>query len=129
MRLMFTSPRLENVESVAKLFNDAGIETKITEGRSYKGYSRRQFSYNEKNPDTSQQPAVWVLRAEHYKQARDILHEGGLLESTRDESYLPEALQFRNAAAADPGKRLMRIRLALLGLIAGAIGLLRFAMG
>jgi len=129
MRLMFTSARLENVESVAKLFNDAGIETKITEGRSYKGYSRRQFSYTEKNPESSQQPSVWVLRAEDYKQARDILHDGGLLESTRDESYLPEALQFRSAAAPDPGKRLIRIRLGLLALIGGAVGLLRFAMG
>jgi len=30
MRMMFTSPRLENVETVQALFEAAGIETKIT---------------------------------------------------------------------------------------------------
>ena len=129
MRLMFTSPRLENVESVAKLFNDAGITTKITEGRSYKGYSRRQFSYNEKNLDSSQQPAVWVLKAEHYRKARDILHEGGLLETTRNDPAVSTNLQFRNANAPDSKKRLMGIRLILLALIGSAIALLRLTLG
>lgn len=124
MRLMFTSPRLENVESVAKLFNEAAIETKITEGRSYKGYSRRQFSYNEKTPAASQQPAVWVLRAADYKKARDILHDGGLLEATRDDSYLPESLQFREEKTPDTSKRLLRIKLTLLALIGAMAGLL-----
>lgn len=131
MRLMFTSPRLENVESVARLFNEAGIGTKITEGRSYKGYSRRQFSYTDKNPDNSQQPAVWVLKAEDYKKARDILHEGGLLEATRQDSYVPEALQLREVKVPDASKRLLRIRLVLLALIGGmaALMLLRVALG
>ena len=31
MRQLFTSPRLENVEAVAKLLNEAGIETWISE--------------------------------------------------------------------------------------------------
>ena len=128
MRLMFSSPRLENVENVERLFNEAGIETKITDGRTYKGYSRRQFSYTDKNPDASQQPSVWVIRAEDYKKARDILHEGGLLESTRSESYLPEPLQFREAKVPDAGKRLLRIRLLLLALIGGAAGLMLLRM-
>lgn len=128
MRLMFTSPRLENVEAVDRLFNEAGIETKITEGRGYKGYSRRQFSYTDKNPDNSQQPAVWVLKADDYKKARDILHEGGLLEATRQDSYVPETLQLRGAKAPDPAKRLLRIRMALLAVIAAIAALMLFRM-
>jgi hypothetical protein len=125
MRQMFTSPRLENVEAVARLFNEAGIETKITEGRTYKGYSRRQFSYTDKNPDNGQQPAVWVLRAEDYKKARDLLHEGGLLESTRQEpSYLPGSLQAKANATPDPARRLLRIRMVLLALIGGMVALM-----
>ena len=36
MRLVFTSPRLPNVEGVARMLQDAGIEVRITDGRSYK---------------------------------------------------------------------------------------------
>ena len=32
MRQVFSSPRLENVEQVARLLEDAGIETRITDG-------------------------------------------------------------------------------------------------
>ena len=46
MRQVFTSTRLENVEGVAKLLGEHGIETKITQGRSWKGNSRREFSYS-----------------------------------------------------------------------------------
>ena len=44
MRQVFTSPRLENVEAVAKMLRDAGIEVKITEARSYRGNRRSSFS-------------------------------------------------------------------------------------
>ena len=37
MRQVFSSPRLENVERVSQLLEEAGIETRITHGRSYKG--------------------------------------------------------------------------------------------
>ena len=49
MRQVFTSVRLENVENVERLLNDAGITTKITGGRTWKGRSRREFSYSDKN--------------------------------------------------------------------------------
>ena len=53
MRPIFTSTRLENVEGVAKMLGEHGIETKITQGRSWKGNSRREFSYTAKNHDAS----------------------------------------------------------------------------
>lgn len=122
MRQIFTSPRLENVEGVAKMLEDEGIATKITGGRSWKGVSRRGFSYNDKSRGENADPAVWVLKPDDFKRARELLHHGSLLEATRDTSYLPENLQFRDTSAS-PGKRMLRIKLVLLALIAGAAAL------
>ena len=44
MRQVFTSPRLENVESVAGLLREQGIEVRITNDRSYRGNRRSSFS-------------------------------------------------------------------------------------
>ena len=128
MRQVFTSVRLENVERVAAMLNEAGIETRITQGRSWKGNSRREFSYTAKHHDPSQQPAVWVLRPDDFKPAREILHEAGLLEATRDSSYLPPELQFREPAAADPQAKVTKVRLALLAAVAVAAALLLFRL-
>ena len=128
MRQVFTSTRLENVEGVAKMLGEHGIETKITQGRSWKGNSRREFSYSAKNHDESQQPAVWVLKPDDFKLARELLHEGGLLATTRDASYLPEKLQFRDPAKSDAGRRVSRIRMALLAGVAIAAGWMMFRM-
>ena len=117
MRQVFTSVRLENVENVERLLNEAGITTKITGGRSWKGVSRREFSYSNKHHDPSQQPALWVLRPDDFKRAREILHEAGLLEATRAPSFLPETLSFREPAAAGPMARVSRIRMALLFIV------------
>ena len=128
MRQVFTSTRLENVEKVERMLNDAGIETKVTQGRTWKGHSRREFSYTAKNADASQQPAVWVLKPDDFKQAREILHDAGLLAATRDASYLPEQLQFREPVAGDPARRVSKIRMALLAAVAAAAGLMLFRL-
>jgi hypothetical protein len=69
-----------------------------------------------------------VLKPDDFKQAREILHGAGLLEATRDASYLPEHLQFRTAKAADPARRITKIRMALLAGVAIAAGLMLFRM-
>lgn len=119
MRQVFTSVRLENVENVERLLNEAGIVTKITGGRSWKGVSRREFSYSNKHHDPSQQPALWVIKPDDFKQAREILHDAGLLEATRDSSYLPESLKFREAPS-NPQARVSRFRMILLCAVAVA---------
>ncbi len=130
MRQVFTSVRLENVEGVERMLNDAGIVTKITGGRSWKGVSRREFSYSAKNHDSGNQPALWVIKSDDFKRAREILHDAGLLEATRDNSYLPENLSFREMPAVSPAVRISRVRMALLFIvvIAGAGLLLRSLM-
>lgn len=126
MRQVFTSTRLENVEGVQKMLQEAGIATKISQGRSWKGVSRREFSYSNQNHDPSQQPALWVLKPDDFKQAREILHGAGLLEATRDASYLPEALQFRDARPAGAMARMSRIRMVLLAAVAVGAAVMMF---
>ncbi|MCB1560959.1 MAG: pathogenicity-like protein [Xanthomonadales bacterium] len=82
MRQVFSSPRLENVEGVAKVLRDAGIEVYISDGRSYKDGHRRNFTYRDdkrSRPDA----ALWIVKSEDQPRAREILREAGLLASTR----------------------------------------------
>ena len=115
MRQVFSSHRLENVESVAQLLGDAGIEVRITNGRSYKGAMRSRASYSDQS---APKPAVWVVHSEDHIRARDILRENGLLESTRPtDSFQP--LSFRVSDELQQGKtpaqkRMFRFKLILL---------------
>src|SRR3546814_11896478 len=100
MRQVFSSPRLENVERVAQLLEEAGVQTRLTHGRSYRGGLRGNFSYRE-GADAKPVPAVWVVRSEDQPRARALLRELGLLDSTRgDTGYrLPT---FRSETAEAP---------------------------
>ncbi|HZH43364.1 MAG TPA: pathogenicity-like protein [Lysobacter sp.] len=119
MRQVFSSPRLENVEAVAQMLRDQGIEVRITNGRSYKGNRRGTFSYRETH---GAKPAVWVVKSDDQVRAREILREAGLMQSTRTpgDSYL--APTFRASDDAPVGnptaRRAFRIKLALLAAIA-----------
>lgn len=125
MRQVFTSPRLENVERVAALLQEHGVITRITNGRTFKGSLRGNFSYREtanKNPPA----AVWVVRSEDQPKARELLREAGLLDSGRSPtSYLStDLLHSARDDANDPAKRRMfRIKAGLLISITIAISL------
>ena len=95
MRQVFSSLRLENVEGVAKVLEEAGIEVRITGGRSYKsGWSGRR-TYNDS--ERVAPPAVWVVKSEDQPRARQLLRDAGLLESTQlpSDSYLGPSLHQR----------------------------------
>ena len=116
MRRVFASPRLENVERVAQLLADAGIQTRVTHGRSYKGGLRGDFSYRD-HTRSEPIPAVWVVRSEDQPTARELLRSSGLLDSTRMETgyALPVFRTEEPAAADDPGrKRAFRLKAGLL---------------
>ncbi|RNF81727.1 DUF2007 domain-containing protein [Montanilutibacter psychrotolerans] len=119
MRQIFTSPRLENVEGVAALLREAGIEVRVTNGRSYQGGRRREFSYSDND---SPQPAVWVVKSDDQPRARELLREAGLIDTTRGSanSYaLPSFRSEEPIAASDPAKRrALMVKIALLGGIA-----------
>lgn len=127
MRQVFSSPRLENVEGVAQLLRDAGIEVRVTNDRSYKGNRRSSFSYSEDKG--GERPAVWVIRSEDQLRARDLLREAGLIDSTRAEQGHQAPYRFRSDAelANRPrDKRMLRIKVGLLVCIAVAMGLALF---
>lgn len=125
MRQVFSSARLENVERVAALLREAGIEVRITDGRSYKGGRRTTVSYGEKGRDAAR-PAVWVVHSEDRIRAREILRDTGLIESTRpgDGPKLSFRSDFDDAPAKTPAQRRMtRIKFTLIGGIAIVIGM------
>jgi hypothetical protein len=121
MRQVFTSLRVETVEGVARLLEDAGIEVYLANGRSYHSKRGGQFSYAEPMK-VKQQPSVWVMKAEDQPRARELLREAGLLASTRPGQGDP--LLFAQADATDePKKRSLawRIRIGLLICVAVAV--------
>jgi len=122
MRQVFTSPRLENVEGVAQLLREAGVEIKVSDARSYRKVSRREFSYVPSQQEKqSAQPSVWVINSDDYKRARELLASTGLLDEAKTgSSYLPEPMQFKEKAESPASTRIGRMRLALL-FVAGAL--------
>jgi hypothetical protein len=123
MRQVFSSGRLENVEQVAQLLRGAGIEVRITEGRSYKGNRRGTFSYSEQS---GPKPAVWVVKSDDQVRARELLREAGLIDTTRSDTG---TMSFRfepdtqKAEASPARKRAFRLKLALLAGIVVVIGM------
>lgn len=129
MRQVFTSARLENVEAVARMLEEDGIEVRITNGRSYKGGVRGNFSYREGN-NQGPQPAVWIVKSEDQPRARAILREYGLIDTSRgpaDGSAAPTFLELTPAKALRaPQSRAFKLKVALLLIIAAIIGLMMF---
>ena len=117
MRQIFNSQRVETVEGVAQLLRDAGIEVRITNGRSYHSKRGSQFSYLDTSKATTH-PTLWVVHANDQPRAREILREAGLLASTRQGQ--PAAMLFTTETpSATKGRSLAwKIRIALLVAIA-----------
>lgn len=121
MRKVFSSQRLENVEAVAQLLREQGIEVKIENGRSWKGHRRGNFSYDQRKT-SAVTPAVWIVRAEDQPRGRQLLRDMGLLESTREElpSFLPVArTDAKSARSSRIGKRIKWTILALIAIVIG----------
>jgi hypothetical protein len=127
MRAVFSSPRLENVEAVARMLEAAGIEVRVSGDRSYKGTRRRPFSYRDSN-NSEPDPQVWIIKAEDQSKARAMLREEGLIEPAphsftaanagQMQSYLPSSIVTPIASKPDRRKALvMRVRLLLLVII------------
>jgi hypothetical protein len=114
MRQIYTSPRVENVERIVALLNEQGIETRVTNHRSWAGRDYKRSSYTARG-DSSEWPQVWVVKAEDQPKARALLREVGIAPAVRfaDElarSRAPRGDHARNAFS-------MYVRLGLLGLI------------
>lgn len=121
MRQIFSSQRVETVEGVAELLRSHGIDVRVTNGRTYHSRRRGQFSYLDQNK-ASTHPAVWVVRADDQPQAREILRNARLLDTTRRDHPTAQ-FAFRDEPQAAPGRGwAWRIRIGLL-LVIGAVAL------
>jgi hypothetical protein len=130
MRQVFTSPRLPNVEGVAKMLQDAGIEVRITGGRSYKSAWTGRRTYRDPE-DGGSHPAVWVLKSEDQPRARQMLREAGMLGTTNQtsDSYLaPSVHDDLGARAPAPERRAWRLKIWVLVAIAAVLALAFGAM-
>lgn len=126
MRKVFSSGRLENVEAVAELLRADGIEVRISDGRSYHGTRRSNFSYSEVG-QSGPQPAVWILNADDQPRGRQLLRDAGLLESTRagESSYLPlSGMHEAKVPVTRKASARARMRFGLLVLIVVVSGLI-----
>lgn len=125
MRKVFTSARLENAERVARLLEDEGIEVRITNGRSYRGSIRGNFSYR---GEGTRMPEVWVIRSADQPRARAMLRDAGLMDSTRNapDSFLSMGLRGTSAQAGqrdDMQRRAQRMKFGLLAVIVVVVAL------
>ena len=130
MRLVFTSPRLPNVEGVARMLEDAGIEVRITDGRSYKSAWTGRRTYRDPE-DGGSHPAVWVVKSEDQPRARKMLRDAGMLGTTNQtsDSYLaPSVHDDLGARAPTPERRAWRLKIWVLIAIAVALALAFGAM-
>jgi hypothetical protein len=114
MRQIYTSPRVENVERIVTLLGEQGIETRVTNHRSWAGRDFKRSSYSART-DSSEWPQVWIVKAEDQPKARALLREAGIAPAVRfsaelERSRAPRGDHARNALG-------MYIRLGLLGVI------------
>ena len=126
MREVYRSLRIEQVEGAATLLNEAGIETSIQDGRSYKGSRRRTFSYRE-TPDSAKAAVLYVTHNGDLPEARRLLREAGLMDPSQRESYLSPELQIAQREPVKKGLNIARIRTVLLMMMVIIIGLFTFA--
>lgn len=125
MREVYRSLRVEQVEGAATLLNEAGIETSIQNGRSYKGGRRRNFSFRE-TPDSAKAAVLYVTHNGDLPEARRLLREAGLMDPGQRESYLPQELQFQQREEKKPRIDPRRLRTVLLMMIVIIIALFTF---
>lgn len=125
MREVYRSLRVEQVEGAATLLNEAGIETSIQNGRSYKGGRRRNFSFRE-TPDSAKAAVLYVTHNGDLPEARRLLREAGLMDPGQRESYLPQELQFQQREERKGRIDPRRLRTVLLMMIVIIIALFTF---
>jgi len=126
MRLIYTSPRAENIDRVVALLAEQDIESTVTNRSNYNRPSYDRFSYSQQFDDRSRWPQVWVTRADDFTRARVLLRELGIEPVIRHGEELAEA---RNPSPATKRQnavaRARRIALAVL-LAAFAMVMLRY---
>ena len=77
MRQLYTSPRQENIDRVAAMLTEQGIDCTIENRSNYRRPSYQRFSYSQRNEERENWAQVWVTRADDSTRARALLKELG----------------------------------------------------
>lgn len=83
MRLLYTSPRQENIDRVVALMAENGVETTVTNRSNWNRPSYQRFSYSQRTEKRDNWPQVWVSRADDYTKARELLRQLGIAPEVR----------------------------------------------
>jgi hypothetical protein len=78
MRLLYTSPRQENIDRVVAYMGENGVETTITNRSNWNRPSYQRFSYTQRNENRDNWPQVWITRADDYTRGRELLRQLGI---------------------------------------------------
>jgi hypothetical protein len=78
MRQLYTSPRQDNIDRVAAMLTEQGIECTIENRSNYRRQTYQRFSYSQRNEERDSWAQVWVTRADDYTRARALLKELGI---------------------------------------------------
>ncbi len=115
MREIYSSPRPENIDRLVALFNEHGIETRVTNRSVYKRPSHRRASYLP-GAGRSDWMYVEVKYAEDMPRARELLRdEVGIKPLTRHAEELEASRHpSRQRTAQSVARRVRTVSLALL---------------
>jgi hypothetical protein len=118
MRQLYTSPRQENIDRVAKLLKEQGIECTIENRSNYNRGTYQRFSYTQRQENRDNWAQVWVTRADDYTRARALLKEVGIEPVIRH----GEELALARNATPDMKRQSManRVRRIVMLAVAGA---------
>lgn len=83
MRLLYTSPRQENIDRVMVYMAENGVETTLTNRSNWNRPSYQRFSYAMRSENRDRWPQVWVRKADDYAKARELLRKLGIQPEVR----------------------------------------------
>jgi hypothetical protein len=83
MRLLYTSPRQENIDRVTAFMGENGVETTVTNRSNWNRPSYQRFSYTQRSENRDSWPQVWVSKADDYTRARELLRGLGIEPEVR----------------------------------------------
>lgn len=118
MRVIYTTPRLENAERVAKLLEDDGVPVRLIFGPQFRRNRWRHTDYRQRD-NPGDWPRVLVLNNGDLPKARSVLRAAGLMEpATFDRDDRHDELRFKPPPPPrNPGWIANRIRLALIAIL------------
>lgn len=119
MRLLYTSPRQDNVDRVIALMAEHGIETRVTNRSNWNKPSYQRTSYQTRNGNRDSWPQVWVVHADDHTRARELLRELGVEPAVRfaEELGIERSPAVRRQSVAVRIRRIVLVALAAAFLI------------